>query len=91
MIWSGLVKPKKEQHTDKRIAQARQEDDPFEAVFSKRGEVQKASGNRKVVSSRLLVSKPGASILGLLLYHSEAEAHVLLRLIFNLGFQRLPF
>merc|ERR1719210_3162046 len=28
--------------------QARQEDDPFEAVFSKRGEVQKASGNRKV-------------------------------------------
>ena len=26
------------------------EDDPFEAVFSKRGEVQKASGSKKVVS-----------------------------------------
>ena len=33
------------------LLQGSQEDDPFEAVFSKRGEVQKASGSKKVVST----------------------------------------
>ena len=53
--------------------QASQEDDPFEAVFSKRGEVQKASGSKKVVSTHLI----------LILSQADSNPMLMLRLIPN--------
>ena len=52
--------------------QASQEDDPFEAVFSKRGEVQKASGSKKVVSTHLMIASNPKLIL--MLFQSRADA-----------------